>query len=143
MSAGAWFCLDLGRPCSAHSVQLTFANHELPLLDRSARETGLAATRSCFIDLDPGLHTRYTPEGSLGGESWVMLEDASRWEEDRCHSYLILPEARLLRFFQVTAVELSYGGRIALSGVRVFGVNPAESLPGAVADFDAPAPRGA
>lgn len=134
-SAGAWFCLDLGRPCSVHSVPLNFADHELPLLDLSVRETGPAATRSRFIDLDPGLHTRYTLEGSLDGESWVMLEDASRREEDRCHPYLILPEDRLLRFFRVTAVERPYGGRMALSGVRVFGVDPAESLPGAVEDF--------
>ena len=79
-----------------------------------------------YIDDGKTLRTRYTLEGSMDGETWVMLIDESASEEDRSHPYRVLPEGTKLRYLRVTAVELPYGSRFALSGLRVFGLDGGE-----------------
>lgn len=124
--AGQWIQLDLGKVYPVHSIQLNFAEEGIePITDHPDIKKHGRYT-------DPGfdLHTRYTLEGSVDGERWEMLQDASEAEDDRSHPYFILPEDRKLRYIRVTAVELPYVSRFALSGLRVFGLDDGEKTAG-------------
>ncbi len=120
--AGEWYRLDLGKVYEVHSVQLNFAEEDIPPI------TGHPDLEKYgrYIDDGKTLRTRYTLEGSADGEAWEMLIDESASEEDRSHPYRVLPEGTKLRYLRVTAVELPYGSRFALSGLRVFGLDGGE-----------------
>lgn len=123
-SSGQWFQLDLGKVYAPHSLQLNFAEEGIPLLKmpKEARSRDIS-TGYRYTDSGTNLHTRYTVEGSLDGENWVMLFDESRTQEDRSHPYHLFPAETKVRYLKITAVELPYNSPFALSGVRVFGLD--------------------
>lgn len=118
-SAGEWYRLDLGKVYEPHSIQINFAEEGIPRITHHPD----IEKHGRYVDDGKNLRTRYTVEGSIDGENWEMLIDASETEEDRSHPYWILPEGTRLRYLRVTAVELPYGSRFSLSGLRVFGMD--------------------
>lgn len=132
---GEWYCLDLGKVYDVHSIQLNFADNEVPLMDTASRLVGPAVTRCRYIDLDSALHTRYTLEGSQDGQNWIMLDDASTRDDDRSHPYLALQEMINLRYLRLTGVEMPYGQSVSLSGFRVFGLDKNGEKPERVKRF--------
>lgn len=120
--AGEWYRLDLGKIYAPHSVQLNFAEEEIP---RIASHPDLEKYGR-YIDDGKKLRTRYRIDCSNDGETWELLVDASFTEEDRSHPYHILPAGTRFRYLRVTAAELPYGSRFALSGLRVFGLDDGE-----------------
>ena len=120
--AGEWYRLDLGKIYAPHSVQLNFAEEEIP---RIASHPDLEKYGR-YIDDGKKLRTRYRIDCSNDGETWELLVDASFTEEDRSHPYHILPAGTRFRYLRVTAAELPYGSRFALSGLRVFGLDAGE-----------------
>lgn len=126
-SSGEWYELDLGKAYPCHSVQINFADEgvkpgKYPKKDRSRK----FSTNYRYIDSGKTLHTSFLLEGSLDGKTWFMLKDASCQEEDLAHDYVVLEEGTMLRYVKVTSVELPYGEKFALSGLRVFGLDNKE-----------------
>ena len=120
-STQGWYKLDLGEIYKPHSVQINFADDGVSELrvDKSLRSD--LFTNNRYIDSSSSLRTRFTLEGSIDGNSWFMLYDASMSEEDRSHPYIVLNEKYEVRYLRVTAIELPYNEVFALSGLRVFG----------------------
>ena len=122
--SGEWLQMDLGKSYTPHSIQLNFAEEKIKPLKMPKEEcSGDFATGYRYTDSGNELRTRYVVEGSLDGESWFSVFDGSKLENDRSHPYLILNETYTLRYIRVTALELPYGSRFALSGLRVFGLD--------------------
>ncbi len=120
--AGEWIQVDLGQVCEPHSVQLNFADEGAPVMavDRS-RRSGMD-TNMRYVDSGTSLRTRYLLEGSLDGESWFTLRDLSQAETDLPHPYFVLTPGTSLRYIRLTGVALPYGKKLAISGIRVFGL---------------------
>lgn len=120
-STQGWYKLDLGEIYKPHSVQINFADETVSELsvDKSMRSDMFTNKR--YIDSSPSLRTRFTLEGSIDGNSWFMLYDASMSEEDRSHPYIVLNEKYEVRYLRGAAIELPYNEVFALSGLRVFG----------------------
>lgn len=122
----AWYELDLGEVLRPHSVQINFAEHEVPQkdVDKSLRSDMMTSYR--YIDSSAALKTRYTLEGSEDGQNWFMIADHSSDDDDRSHPYIILDGRYAVRYLKVTVLELPYGEVFALSGLRVFGKGTGE-----------------
>lgn len=116
-----WLMVDLGDTYTPHSIQLNFADEGIPVMtvDKALR-SGLE-TNSRYTDSGKNLRTRYILEASLDKENWFSIADCSDADTDLSHPYFILPENTKLRYVRVTGVELPYGSRLAISGLRVFG----------------------
>ena len=137
-SAGEWYRLDLGDLYEVHSIQLSFADVDVPMLevDKSLRSNVYTSNR--YIDPDPTLRTRYLLEGSADGSDWFVLTDKRSAETNLPHDYLELDGVKL-RYVRVTAEKLPYDEPFALSGLRVFGRGNC-AAPEAVTAFDASRP---
>lgn len=122
-SSGEWLQLDLGRVYEPHAVQINFADCEVPVIKMPPEQCALpGATGGRYIDSGKDLRTRYLLEGSLDGSSWFMVADKSAADTDLPHDYLVLPEHTALRYLRLTGVQFPYGSRLAVSGLRVFGL---------------------
>ena len=117
----AWYMVDLGDVYKPHSVQINFAEENIPELSVDKSERSDMMTNSRYIDTSKRLRTRYILEGSVDKENWFMLYDASQREDDRSHPYIILNEKYEVRYMRVNALSLPYNEVFALSGLRVFG----------------------
>ena len=119
-SRDEWYELDLGEVYPVHAVQINFAEVDLPVLrvDKKLRSDIMTGNR--YIDLDPVLRTRYLLEGSIDGNEWFVIEDKRGANSDLSHDYLRL-DGKVIRYLRITAGELPYGAKFALSGLRVFG----------------------
>lgn len=117
----AWYELDLGDIYKPHSIQVNFADHEVPELkiDKALRSDTMTNMR--YIDSSNRLKTRFIIEGSIDEKEWFMLYDGSKLEDDRPHPYIILNEKYEVRYIKITSLELPYNKLFALSGLRVFG----------------------
>ena len=125
-NSNGWYLLDLEENCRPHSVQINFAENDIPesKVDRKLRSDLMTNQR--YIDSSSALKTRFILEGSLDKENWFMIYDGSENEDDRSHPYLILNEEYEVRYLKVTALELPYDEVFALSGLRVFGKGKGE-----------------
>ncbi|MBR4470548.1 MAG: family 43 glycosylhydrolase [Erysipelotrichaceae bacterium] len=121
-----WYELDLGDVYRPHSVQINFAENEVPELDVDKKLRSDIMTSMRYIDSSAKLKTRFTLEGSVDGKEWFMIEDRSKSDDDRSHPYIILNEKYELRYLKVSALELPYNEVFALSGLRVFGKGKGE-----------------
>ncbi len=122
--AGEWIKMDLGKTYRPHSIQLNFAEEGIPALKVSKDEASASFTvGQRYIDSGKQLRTRYMIEGSVDGSDWFVLFDGSKLNSDRSHPYIILEGDREVRYIKVTALELPYNSRFAMSGLRVFGLD--------------------
>lgn len=125
--AGEWYQIDLGKVYAPHSIQLNFAEEQIPVKKMPKKErSNNIATGYRYTDSGRGLKTCYRIEGSLDGKKWFIVSDHLSGEDDYSHPYLILKEQYRLRYIRITAGELPYHSRFALSGVRVFGLDQGE-----------------
>ena len=123
-SNGEWYNLDLGKVYSVHSIQLNLAEEGIPAQKPNKEEcSNDFITGNRYIDTSFKLRTRYIMEASVDGKSWSILKDASDVESDLTHDYIILKNNMRFRFIKVTAVELPYNQKFAISGLRVFGMD--------------------
>lgn len=122
-SEGAWLEVDLGKTEEIHAVQINLADEGVPVkkVPRSQRSD---ITTSCrWIDSDPARRTRWALEESSDGQNWSMLIDKSKAETDLSHDYIELQHPVHARFLRLTSVQLPYGEKFAVSGLRVFGIS--------------------
>ncbi len=123
--AQEWYELDLGEIYKVHSVQLNLADEEIPS-EKHAKEDCCpakipASVGRRFVESGKDFRTQFILEGSLDGENWIILKDASHAETNLPHDYIILPEDTNLRYVKVTCLKLPYHAKFAISGLRVFG----------------------
>ena len=124
---GEWLQVDLQREYPVHSIQVNFADEGVPAMKMPPAQCapeGVGGGR--YVDSGTELHTRYLLEGSLDGQNWFPLDDRSKADTDLPHPYLVLPEQTRLRYVRLTGVERPYGSRLAVSGLRVFGMGDGE-----------------
>lgn len=121
-SGGEWLQIDLGEQYDVRAVQLNFADVDVPVLQVPKAWRSNLATNHRYIDTDETMKTRYFLEGSLDDKSWFPLEDKRLADTDLAHDYLEFKDGVSLRYLRVTAVQLPYNKKFALSSVRVFGI---------------------
>lgn len=116
-----WIQIDLGDIYTPHSIQLNFADESVPVMKVAKEHRSGMDTNMRYVDSGRNLHTRYTLEGSLDGQSWFSIQNLSSTDTDLSHPYFVLDEGTQLRYVRLTGIEMPYGSRLAVSGIRVFG----------------------
>lgn len=124
-SRDEWYRLDLGKAYEVRFIQLNLAEEGIKPIHKRVRKSERAkeiSTNYRYVDSSrENLVTRYLMEGSLDGEHWFVLKDASKADTDLSHDFLTFEEPKKIRYIKVTSVKLSYDSRFAISGLRVFG----------------------
>jgi hypothetical protein len=109
---GEWLKADLGRECDVFSAQVNFADQDI--VPCGGRDNGFAY--------------KYTLEGSRDGEAWELLVDRRDNEDDSSHEYFQLPEGTRIRYIRFTNCGVfPAGGKVAVSGLRLFGFPQGEA----------------
>ncbi len=117
-----WIRLDLEDVYTPHAIQLNFADQDVAVAQVDKSLCSDVMTNYRYTDSGKTLRTRYILEGSLDGENWFCIRDLSQADTDLSHPYWILEEGTAMRYVRLTGVELPYGSRLAVSGIRVFGI---------------------
>lgn len=117
-SGGEWLQLDLEKIHSVHAVQINFADDkiEIPV----PGEIRGAYQRRYIEERD--LKTRWVLEGSLDGESYFVIEDKAAADTDLPHDLVIREDGIAVRYLKLTILEVPYGQKPCISGLRVFGI---------------------
>lgn len=116
-SEGEWLKVDLGDVYEVGAVQINLADVDVPINKRMYD----ASVFDRWIDLDNDRYTRWFLESSVDGENWDMLVDKREAKTDLSNDYIELESACEIRYLRLTAAELPYGEKFAVSGLRVFG----------------------
>ena len=125
-STGEWMQVDLGEIYEVSAVQINFADVGIPVKKVDKKLKSDFTTNSRWIDLNKGRYTRWTLESSTDGVNWSLLIDKSEAETDLSNDYIALDVPVKLQYLRLTAKELPYGARFAVSGFRVFGKGNAD-----------------
>lgn len=119
--AGEWLQVDLGRLYPIWSVQVNFADQDIP-------NTVFGRTES--------FSQRYLMEFSQDGQHWYTLVDRQSNTKDMPHDYIEFSKAVTARYIRITNTGPVPGhGKFAISGLRVFGEGQG-TLPAAVSNFE-------
>lgn len=119
---GEWLQVDLGQLYAPHSIQLNFADETVPLKKVDKTQHSGMDTNMRFVDSGLDLRTQYILEGSVDGKDWFTIQDLSNADTDLPHPYFVLDKGTTLRYVRLTGIELPYGKKLAVSGIRVFGL---------------------
>jgi hypothetical protein len=130
--AGEWIQMDLGKEMDVRAIQVNFADDDLNQIPCPGEIH--PGTQARYID-ETVYHTRWILEGSLDGQEFFTIEDKSRVETDLPHDLVVREEGLTVRYLKLTIMEVPYGQKPCISGLRVFG-NCEGAAPGAVS-FDA------
>ena len=118
---GEWLEADLGREYEVSAVQINFADQDI--------------TPCC--GRDNGFSYKYILEISPDGASWTMLVDRRDNNDDLSHEYFQFEEDVKFRYIRYTNQgKFPAGGKVAISGLRVFGP-PQGELPENAPEFQA------
>jgi len=127
--------LDLGGGAMIHAIQVNLAEHRIRAPKRpraQMRRTASIWRRHIELNDHP---TETVLESSADGRNWTMLADTRGHADGRTHRYLVLDTPAMHRYVRLTGHRQPFGGRLAVSGVRVFGhrdgVSPAAVTPSA------------
>lgn len=120
-SADAWYRLDLGGRSRIRAVQINFADVDVPVMVMPKDQKSDFQTNSRYTDSGLDLRTRWLLEGSEDGENWTILADKRMTDSDLAHDCVFFENGVCARYLRLTAVELPYNKKFALSGLRVFG----------------------
>ncbi len=116
--SGEWLQVDLEKEYTVNAVQINFADDgiDIPVPGKLQR-----TTQARYIE-EKDYVTRWKLEGSPDGEHYFMIEDKSEAETDLPHDLIVKEKGVRLRFLRLTILEVPYGRRPCISGLRVFGV---------------------
>lgn len=123
-NAGEWYEIDLGKERDISSVQVNFADCEVPQLDGVKKEGAFYDKR--YIDTENDLKTRWQLLASLDGENWTVVIDKKEADTNLCNDFIAFESAVKARYLKVVGYEFPYNSRMAISGLRVFGVGEEE-----------------
>jgi hypothetical protein len=124
--SGEWLQIDLEKPQNVHAVQINFADDKIDI-PVPGEIRGTAQAR--YIE-EAQLYTRWILEGSLDGEHYFVIRDKSKAETDLTHDLVVCEEGMQIRFLKLTIVEVPYGQKPCISGLRVFGIGTGGEKPG-------------
>lgn len=115
--SGEWLQVDLGNAYTVNAVQVNFADDgiDIPVPGRIR-----GTTQARYIE-EKDYVTRWKLEGSLDGEHYFVIEDKSEAETDLSHDLVVREEGIRIRFLKLTLVEVPYGQKPCISGLRAFG----------------------
>jgi hypothetical protein len=114
---GEWLQVDLGAVCDITGIQVNFA-------DEGATTVGRL----------PGIFYQYVVEGSRDGVSFTKILDFSAQTEDHPHQYCEAEASA--RFIRVTN-KYTPSGKVSISGLRIFGLQPGVPAPAAATEIKA------
>lgn len=112
-----WIEIDLQQPSSVHAFQINYHDHKSELYGRV-----------------PDLYHRYTIEGSVDGNNWMMLVDKSGNFEDVPNDYIALADPKKVRYIRFRNIHMP-APHLSLSALRVFGKGTGK-IPAAVKNFN-------
>ena len=112
-----WLQTDLGQVFKVHAVQVNFADDDIRI-PCPGKIVGTSQAR--YIE-ERDLYTRWKLEGSRDGENWFVIEDKSDALTDLSHDLVVREEGFYARFLRLSSMEVPYGLRPCVSGLRVFG----------------------
>lgn len=98
-----WIQIDLEKPADIFAIQVNYNDYKSDMYGKI-----------------PGLHHRYTIEGSLDGEEWYTLIDRSDNYEDVPNDYVELGESTEARYIRYNNIHVPTPS-LSLSALRVFG----------------------
>jgi len=123
--AGEWLALDLGELSTVHALQVNLADH-----DTAAMADGFPGAAEFAFGVravDDRTHaTELLVEVSEDGASWATVHDSRGGDADTPHALIVLPAPLEVRHVRVSFGLLPFGGRPAVSGLRVFGLGHGE-----------------
>ncbi|ROQ00955.1 F5/8 type C domain-containing protein [Rathayibacter sp. PhB93] len=126
---GEWLHLDLRSERTVHAIQVNLADDDLaaiaPLPDSGQQFD--YQYRGHFAGDQP---TEFRIELSVDGVDWTTVVDHGAGSAEAPHAFAVLDEPVRARFVRLTGGRMPFGGPLAVSGLRVFGLG----------DGDAPAP---
>lgn len=129
--SGQWIQTELPEGSVVDSVQVDLAEHEMspPKPKWRDKVTVLPFRRAMHVTDEPA---EILVRASIDGIDWVDLDDTRGSSESRSHRFIELAQPAAYRYVRVTGFAQPYGGRLAVSGLRVFGRGGGE-LPTAAA----------
>ncbi len=110
-----WLQVDMQQAATVYAVQINYSDYQADLYGRV-----------------PGLHHRYTVEGSLDGKTWTTLIDKKESFADAPNDYVALEVPATVRYIRYN--NISVPANLAISGFRVFGKGKG-ALPKTPANF--------
>lgn len=113
-----WIQVDLQKSADVYAIQVNYNDYKSDMYGRI-----------------PGLHHRYTIEGSLDGEEWYTLIDRSDSYEDVPNDYVELARPKEARYIRYNNIHVPTPS-LSLSALRVFGKGRG-AKPAAVRNFKA------
>ncbi len=120
--SGEWLQVDLEKAYTVNAVQINFADDNIDIpVPGEIRGT----TQARYIEEKDNV-TRWKLEGSLDGEHYFVIEDKSGVTTDLSHDLVVREEGIQVRFLKLTVLEVPYGQRPCVSGLRVFGIGKGE-----------------
>ena len=98
-----WVQIDLQNASTVHAIQVNYHDYQSGMFGRI-----------------PGLHHRYTIEGSTDGKVWITLVDRSNSFKDVPNDYVELGVPQRVRYIRYKNIHVPTP-HLAISGLRVFG----------------------
>jgi hypothetical protein len=111
-----WLQVDMQKTATVYAVQINYSDYKADLYGRV-----------------PGLHHRYTVDGSIDGKTWTTLIDKKESFTDNPNDYVVLESPARIRYIRYSNVKVPTG-HLAISGFRVFGKGEG-SIPKIPANF--------
>lgn len=115
---GQWLRMDLGKIQTVNAVQINFADDDSDLL---CIPTPGKLLGDRFIDPGEELRTRWILEASSDGEHYEVIADRKNAGTNLPHDFFVYEAGISLRFLKLTILEVPYGVRPCISGLRIFG----------------------
>ncbi|MHA7189435.1 family 43 glycosylhydrolase [Arthrobacter sp. MDT2-16] len=121
---GETLTLDLEYPRTVHAVQVSLADHNVRQYKPKRPLRDPDESRDAFRTVLTTDHpTLYLLEGSEDGRTWQTLHDGRLDASDAPHRLVVLPTASVFQFMRITGLSTPWNAALAVSGVRVFGVD--------------------
>lgn len=114
---GEWLLMDLEEICSVYAIQIDFADDTINIPVPGEIHSG---PQPRYID-EQHHRTRWILEYSTDGKEYHMLEDKSGADTDLPHDFLVYEQGIKIRFLKLTILEIPFGQKPCISGLRVFG----------------------
>ena len=115
-----WAQVDLGRVMDVRAVQINFADEGIDAKIPEGADH-LEAQEIRYIDTEKRV-TRWLLEGSKDGKDYVILADKRQVETNLGNDFLVEQAGWQVRYLRLTVKEVPFRQRVAVSGLRVFGL---------------------
>lgn len=113
-----WVEIDLESPGTVYAIQTNYNDYKSDMYGRI-----------------PGLYHRYTIEGSVDGENWIMLVNRNKSYKDVPNDYVELASPTRVRYIRYKNIHAPMPN-LSLSAIRVFGTGEGK-IPQKIKDFKA------